>query len=220
MDAITLNDLRLNLLEGQEKPEAAGGFIRRLRSSRRGPLQVEDTEHLRGSQQPSAREQEPEGQEEVKKVSPLEPSAMMSEVFEPLKPLQEKLAQLSKVLEPIAQAQQLPETFDSIRAFKDKLATVVAPLSNLEQEVEQLAHLFEPMRTFRDQIIETKGAFAGKTAELIRALEPLNRQRMQLKALADALDPVTKLYDDFSGLSEAFTKTAAAAETTAEIKSE
>lgn len=109
------------------------------------------------------------------------------------------------MLEPIAQVKQLPEAFDTVRAFKDKPATVVEPFSNLS-ELEGLAQLCEPMRIFRDQIVATRGGFASTTAEVARTLEPLHTLRMQLEALAETLGPVTKLYGDLNELCEAFTE--------------
>jgi len=248
MDTITLDDLRKSLLpEAKEKSEAVanGGFLRGLIASRGRSVQAEDTEQLSASEQqvmeqaevtivcpldseaskseipepfkPSP-QQELAGRETNNKVSQFEPAAMINEIFQPVKPFQEKLAQLAKALEPIAYVKQLPEAFDNVWAFKENLATVVEPFRKLE-ELEGLVQICEPMRIFRDQIVAIRGGFASKTAELARTLEPLNKLRMQLEALAETLGPVTKLYGDLNELCEAFTENPRASIQTTELLS-
>jgi hypothetical protein len=135
-------------------------------------------------------------------------SEMIDEIFEPLKPVQEKLSELAERLEPITRVRPLTEAFGPIRVFKDKLASAVEPIRKLEREFEQLADVFEPIRLLRDELTGITGAFAGKIAELTQALEPLGKLREELTALTVALEPASELYEDFTKLSGVITPTA------------
>ncbi len=197
MANVSLDELRLSLLaEAQKAPqvEARGRLLRwRLREDRQQHEEIQPTIVSQPSEEVSL---------------PMQPSAMIGEIFEPLKPLQEKLGQLVTALEPIDRVRPLAEALGPISAFKDKLASAVEPIRKLEQETEQLAGVFESTRIFRDELMSIKGAFGLKLSELTRTLEPLRKLREQLAALADALEPATKLHDDFAALAAVITATA------------
>lgn len=188
LDSVTLDEFRLRLTPDAEKHPhvgALGGLLRRR--GRETSQQHDETRRTIVAQ----------SGEEV--ILP-QLTAMIGEVFEPLKPLREKLSQLTTTLESIDRVRQLADALGPIHAFKDKLASAVDPILNLEQEIEQLAGLFEPMRVFRDQLANIKEALGLKLSELMRTLEPLSRLRDNLSTLADTLEPATKLHDDFAAL--------------------
>lgn len=128
-------------------------------------------------------------------------SEMVAQIFEPLKPARDQLAQLVRTLEPISQVHQLAEALGAIKAFQEKVASVVEPLRNLEQEFGQFADAFEPMRMLRDQMREISATFAANIGEFAQILQPLNELRQQLEEATHALEPASALYDEFSELS-------------------
>jgi hypothetical protein len=163
MASLSLDELRLRLVpEAQKAPqvEARGSLLRWRLRDRQQQEEIQPTIVSQPSEEVSL---------------PIQPSAMIGEIFQPLKPLQEKLGQLVTALEPIDRVRPLAEALGPIRAFKDKLASAVEPIRNLEQETEQLAGVFEPMRIFRDELVSIKGAFGLKLLELTRTLEPLSK---------------------------------------------
>jgi hypothetical protein len=56
------------------------------------------------------------GHEEMK-VNTVEPTQIVDEIFEPLKPARNELAQLVKMLEPMSQVCRLAEAFAPVKAF-------------------------------------------------------------------------------------------------------
>jgi hypothetical protein len=142
------------------------------------------------------------GHEEMK-ANTVEPTQIVDEIFEPLKPARNELAQLVKMLEPMSQVCRLAEAFVPVKAFQEKVASVVEPLRNLEHEFDQFAGAFEPMRILRDQVREISAAFAANVAEFAQILEPLNKLRRQLDEAVQALEPAGAMYRGFSELSNA-----------------
>jgi exonuclease VII small subunit len=145
------------------------------------------------------------GEQEMSKPT-FQTSEMVAEIFEPLKPARDGLAQMVKVLEPIGQVCELAEAFGPINEFQEKVASVVEPLQKLEREFNQFAGAFEPMRLLRDEMREISTTFAANVAEFAQILEPLNRLRQQLDEAVHALEPAGSLYREFSNLSSAIAK--------------
>lgn len=139
----------------------------------------------------------------MNKANAVETSEMVAQIFEPLKSVQDELAQFVKILEPITRVHQFADALEPMKAFKEKVAAVVEPLHNLEQEFGQFADAFEPMRILRDRIREISAIFAANIAEFAQMLEPLGVLRRQLEEAARALEPARALYNEFSELSKA-----------------
>jgi len=138
----------------------------------------------------------------MSKANAVQTSEMVGQIFEPLKSVRDELAQLVNILEPISRAHQFALALEPIRAFREKVASVVEPLHNLEQEFGQFADAFEPMRILRDQMREISAGFAANVAEFAQVLEPLGALRRQLEEAARALEPVGALYNEFVELSK------------------
>jgi methyl-accepting chemotaxis protein len=141
------------------------------------------------------------GHEEMNKANAIQTSEMVAQIFEPLKSVQDELAKMVKILEPINQVHQFADALEPIKAFKEKVASVVEPLHNLEQEFGQFADAFEPMRILRDQMREISATFAANVGQFAQILEPLGKLRRQLEEAARALEPAGALYSEFSELS-------------------
>jgi hypothetical protein len=196
--SLTAHDLRRHLMP-EAAPEAAkeshggglGGLLGWRRAKHDGHQETE-TDVV-----PETIEPENTEPETATRGTP----EMIDEILKPLKPVQDQLSELAKRLEPLARVRPLTEAFGPLRVFKDKLASAVEPLRNLEREFGQLTDVFEPIRLIRDELVDITGAFAGKLAELTQVLEPLGQLRAELMALTAALDPATELLDDFTKLS-------------------
>jgi hypothetical protein len=198
--SLTAHDLRRSLMP-EAAPEAAkeshsgslGGLLGWRRANHDGHQETE-TDVV----------PEPTEPETAKR----ETTEMIDQILEPLKPVQDQLSELAKRLEPLARVRPLTEAFGPLRVFKDKLASAVEPIRNLEREFEQLADVFEPIRLIRDELVDITRAFAGKLTELTQTLAPLGKLREELMALTAALEPATELLDDFTKLSVVIATTA------------
>jgi hypothetical protein len=73
------------------------------------------------------------------------PTLAVEAVFEQVKPLQDQLAQIASILEPIGQLSELGNVFEPLRQFGT--------------QIKELAKLLEPMRSFQDQLRQVLNQF-------------------------------------------------------------
>jgi Mg2+ and Co2+ transporter CorA len=199
--SLTAHDLRRSLMPEASKESRTGGLGGLLgwRRANHDGHQETETDVVPKPNEPENTEPE---------TAKRETTEMIDQILEPLKPVQDQLSELAKRLEPLARVRPLTEAFGPLRVFKDKLASAVEPIRNLEREFEQLADVFEPIRLIRDELVDITRAFAGKLTELTQTLAPLGKLREELMALTAALEPATELLDDFTKLSVVIATTA------------
>ena len=107
-------------------------------------------------------------------------------VFEQVKPLQDQLAQIASILEPIGQLSELGNVFEPLRQFGT--------------QIKGLAKLLEPMRSFQDQLRQVLNQF-GPLQALDQELDQLSEGFCQsLSSLATALEPAVTLQDRLAHL--------------------
>src|SRR5271155_909044 len=110
-----------------------------------------------------------------------QPTIAVATVFEQVRPMQDQLAQISSILEPMRQLSELANVFE--------------PLRNFEMQIRDLAKLLEPMRRFQDQLRQGLQQF-GPLQALDQELDQLSEAfRQSLSQLAGALEPAVALQD-------------------------
>ena len=77
-----------------------------------------------------------------------EPGLAVSTVFDKVRPLQEQLAQIAFILEPMQQLSELASVFEPLREFEARikdLAKVLAPMHNFQHQLRQVLNQFSPL---------------------------------------------------------------------------
>src|SRR6202795_5394331 len=104
-----------------------------------------------------------------------EPGLAVSTVFDQIGPLQEQLAQIAVVLEPIQQLSELASVFEPLREFEGRirdLAKVVAPMHNFQHQLQQVLKQFSPLETLDQELSQLCSSFRESLGQLATALEP------------------------------------------------
>src|SRR5208282_2913889 len=104
-----------------------------------------------------------------------QPTLAVSTVFEQVRPLQERLAQIALILEPMQQLSELAKVFEPLREFEAKikdLAKLLEPMHNFQNQLRQVLKQFEPLQALDQELDHLSVAFCESLGQLAAALEP------------------------------------------------
>ena len=86
---------------------------------------------------------------------PFQPHLAVSTVFEQVRPLQERLAQIAYVAGPMHQLAELAKVFEPLREFEmqiEKLAKVLEPMHNFRDRLRQVLKQFTPLQALEQEL--------------------------------------------------------------------
>ena len=136
---------------------------------------------------------------------PFQPDRAVSAVFEQVKPLQEQVAKIAYILEPMRRLSELASLFESLRELEVKvrdLAQVLEPMhTSQNQPVRQQ---FTRPRPLDEQLDQLSLAFGESLSQLATALEPASMLQRRFADLATAFGPAKTLRQEFSALAQSF----------------
>jgi chaperonin cofactor prefoldin len=147
------------------------------------------------------------GSEIVEDSGPFVPTAAVSTVFEQVRPIQESLAQVGSILEPMQQLSELTNLFEPLREFElqiKELAKVLEPMQNLQDRLRPVLQQFTPLKGLDQELNQLSAAFGESLSQLAAALEPAAKLPDQLTQLAAQFKPAETLLEEFSALAESF----------------
>lgn len=132
----------------------------------------------------------------------------VGKVFEQTKAFQARLADLSRIFEPIDRmGNSAVLAFAPLRGFQKQMAQLARsfePMRAFQQQLSQLAENFEPMKALESQLSQLADSFQSHIGELIKALEPAKQIRDRIEQLGAAFDQATELQEQFTELYDAF----------------
>ena len=99
----------------------------------------------------------------------------VSSIFEQVRPLQEQLAGLTHILEPVQQLAQLARVFQPLKEFEtqiQELAKVLEPMHNFRRQLRSVLQQFSPLQDLNTQLDQLAVAFGESLRKLTEALEP------------------------------------------------
>ncbi|MFZ1888683.1 MAG: hypothetical protein WAU33_11670 [Candidatus Binataceae bacterium] len=136
-----------------------------------------------------------------------ESTVAVSSIFERVKPLQDQLAGLTHILEPMQQLAQLATVFKPLKEFEaqiTELAKVLEPMHNFRSQLRTVLQQFTPLRDLNAQLDQLAIAFGESLRQLTEALEPAATLQDRLADLVNAFEPAKILHQEFSALAETF----------------
>ena len=88
-----------------------------------------------------------------------EPGLAISTVFDQIGPLQEQLAQIAVILEPIQQLSELASVFEPLREFEGRvrdLAKVLAPMHDFQHQLQQVLKQFSSLEMLDQELSQPR----------------------------------------------------------------
>src|SRR5271156_6478106 len=147
------------------------------------------------------------GSEIVEDSGPFVPTAAVSTVFEQVRPLQERLAEVGSIREPMHQLSELTNLFERWREFElqvKELAKVLEPMQNLQDRLQPVLKQFTPLKGLDQELNQLSAAVGESLSQVPSALEPAAKLPDQLAQLASQFKLAETLLDEFSALAESF----------------
>jgi hypothetical protein len=131
------------------------------------------------------------------------PNRAVSAVFEQVKPMQDQLAQIERVLEPMYQISELANVFESLQQFEamvKDLARVLEPMHIFQNRFRQVRQQSTPPPALSEQLDK----LSMSLCQLAGALEASSTLQGRIARLAIAFAPAETLRREFSALAEKF----------------
>ena len=131
------------------------------------------------------------------------PKRAVATVFEQVKPMQEQLAQIERVLEPMYQISELATVFESLQQFETMvkdLARVLEPMHIFQNRFRQVRQQSTPPPALSEQLDK----LSMSLCQLARALEASSTLQGRIARLATTFAQAEALRRDFSALADSF----------------
>ena len=131
------------------------------------------------------------------------PNRAVAAVFEQVKPMQEQLAEIERVLEPMYQISELASVFESRQQFEamvKDLARVLEPMHIFQNRFRQVPQQSTPPPALSEQLDK----LSMSLCQLAGALEASSALQGRIARLATAFAPAATLRQEFSALAEKF----------------
>src|SRR5271154_6807632 len=114
-----------------------------------------------------------------------EPGLAVSTVFDKVRPLQEQLAQIAFILEPMQQLSELASVFEPLREFEARikdLAKVLAPMHNFQHQLRQVLNKFSPLEALDQELSQLCVSFRENLNQLATDLEAGEKLVLEIRA--------------------------------------